>query len=57
MIYQIIGKIWTRKLDNAIKRMDALVVLTERDAEKWKKLKSNCHPQLSPILSGSKQYV
>ncbi|CUP95768.1 glycosyl transferase family protein [Bacteroides thetaiotaomicron] len=39
MIYQIIGKIWTRKLDNAIKRMDALVVLTERDAEKWKKIK------------------
>lgn len=38
-VYRIAGKIWTRKLEKAIKRFDALVVLTERDANSWNGIK------------------
>lgn len=38
-IYRIIGKIWTHKLEWAIKDFDALVVLTKHDAESWKEIK------------------
>lgn len=35
----MIGKIWTYKLERAIRNFDALVVLTEYDAEGWKRIK------------------
>ena len=38
-VYKIIGKIWTHKLEQAIKSFDALVVLTQYDAESWRKTK------------------
>lgn len=38
-VYRVIGKIWTYKLEKAIKRMDALVVLTHRDAVEWADIK------------------
>lgn len=38
-VYKIIGKIWTHKLEQAIKSFDALVVLTQYDAESWQKTK------------------
>ncbi|NDW12747.1 glycosyltransferase family 4 protein [Bacteroides sp. 214] len=34
-LYYIIGRIWTYKLEKAIKSFDALVVLTNRDAKSW----------------------
>lgn len=38
-VYKIVGKIWTYKLERAIKRFDALVVLTNHDAKSWEKIK------------------
>lgn len=34
-LYKVIAGIWTRKMEKAIKRFDALVVLTEADAQSW----------------------
>lgn len=34
-IYEIIGRIWRHKLEKAIAKFDALVVLTDRDAQSW----------------------
>lgn len=36
IISRLIGKIWTYKLENAIRHVDALVTLTEADAQRWK---------------------
>jgi Glycosyltransferase len=38
--YKIIGEAWTRKMEKAIRRFDALVVLTEHDAKEWKGVKN-----------------
>ncbi len=36
--YQIVGKMWTKKMEKAISHFSALVVLTERDANDWEKI-------------------
>lgn len=33
--YNIVARVWRRRLEQAVKRLDALVVLTERDAASW----------------------
>lgn len=38
-IYKIVAKYWRRKQENAIKQLDALVVLTNHDAYSWKTVK------------------
>lgn len=38
-IYKIVAKYWRRKQENAMKKLDALVVLTNHDAESWKTVK------------------
>lgn len=38
-IYKIVAKYWRRKQENAIKQLDALVVLTNHDADSWKIVK------------------
>lgn len=38
-LYRIVAYIWTRKLEKAIRHFDALVVLTEKEVLKWKKIK------------------
>lgn len=38
-IYKIVAKYWRRKQENAIKQLDALVVLTNHDADSWKTVK------------------
>lgn len=38
-IYNLVGRIWTRRLEKAVKRFDALVVLTGRDAESWRNVR------------------
>ncbi len=39
VLYYFIGKIWIKKLEKAIRKFDALVVLTHHDADSWKKIK------------------
>lgn len=38
-INRVIGNIWRRKMENAIKQFDALVVLTQQDANDWDSIK------------------
>jgi glycosyltransferase family 4 len=38
-IYKIIGKHWIKKMEKNIRKFDALVVLTDRDAQLWKGIK------------------
>lgn len=38
-IFKIVAKYWRRKQENAIKQLDALVVLTNHDADSWKTVK------------------
>lgn len=38
-IYKIVAKYWRRKQEKAIKKLDALVVLTKHDAESWSSVK------------------
>jgi Glycosyltransferase len=38
--YRIIGRIWTRKIENILNRFDELVVLTEADAANWQAIRS-----------------
>lgn len=38
-IYKIVAKYWRRKQEKSIARLDALVVLTNHDAESWKSVK------------------
>lgn len=35
LIYRFIANIWRRKLDNAVSKLDALVLLTQHDADSW----------------------
>ena len=56
LVYKMIGKIWTYKLERAIRNFDALVVLTEYDAESWKRIKKavvipNSMPFYPPVGS------
>ncbi|MGV8090341.1 MAG: glycosyltransferase family 4 protein [Mangrovibacterium sp.] len=39
LLYRIVHKIWTYKLEHAIKKFDSFVVLTENDAKNWNKIK------------------
>ena len=36
--YKIVGKIWHKRLEKAIRHFAALVVLTEKDAKDWKRI-------------------
>lgn len=38
-IYKVIAKYWRQKQENAVRRLDAFVVLTNRDAESWSSVK------------------
>jgi len=38
-IYKFVAKYWRHKQEQSIKKMDALVVLSENDANSWKKVK------------------
>lgn len=38
-IYKMVAKFWRRKQENAIKKLDAFVVLTNHDADSWKTVK------------------
>jgi len=38
-LYRIVGKIWTRRLERVAKKFDAFVVLTQKDAEAWSKVR------------------
>ncbi|MDD2618389.1 MAG: glycosyltransferase family 4 protein, partial [Bacteroidales bacterium] len=35
ILYRLVGHIWTRRLERAIKKFNVFVVLTQRDAEAW----------------------
>lgn len=37
--YRIVASIWTKRMEKAIKKMDAFVVLTDNDAKKWNDIK------------------
>ena len=37
MIYKIIAKIWTSRIEKSVKKLSCLVALTENDANAWKK--------------------
>lgn len=39
LLYKIIGNIWTNRLEHAIKKFSAFVVLTQRDAEAWSNIR------------------
>jgi glycosyltransferase involved in cell wall biosynthesis len=39
--YRIVGKIWTKKLENVIRHLDAFVVLTESDAKNWESIRNS----------------
>lgn len=39
-LYRIIGNIWRYKMENAIKKFDALVVLTKQDAKDWESIRN-----------------
>jgi glycosyltransferase involved in cell wall biosynthesis len=55
--YKAIGKIWTRKMEKAIKKFDAFVVLTEHDANEWKRIrKAVVIPNSLPFYSGATNY-
>lgn len=38
-LYPWIARLWTPKMENAVKRFDALVVLTNNDAKTWNKIR------------------
>lgn len=38
--YNIVARMWRRRLENAAKKLDALVVLTQRDAQSWATVRS-----------------
>lgn len=38
-IYKIVARYWRRKQEKAVRKLDALVVLTNHDAESWKSVK------------------
>lgn len=49
-LYKMVHKIWTRKLEFAIKKFDSLVVLTQRDAQDWSAIrKATIIPNSSPF--------
>lgn len=35
VVYRMIAKLWRRKLDNNVKKLNALVLLTQHDADSW----------------------
>lgn len=35
IVYRMIAKLWRRKLDNKVKKLNALVLLTQHDADSW----------------------
>ena len=39
LLYKIIGNIWTKRLEHAIKKFSAFVVLTRRDADAWSNIR------------------
>lgn len=39
--YKIIASLWTKRMEKAIKRMDAFIVLTEDDAKKWSNVRKS----------------
>jgi len=39
--YRLVGKLWTNRLENAAKKFDALVVLTQQDAQNWEKIRTS----------------
>lgn len=38
-LYPLIAKIWMKKMEKAVRQFDALVVLTQKDAQSWSKIK------------------
>ncbi len=38
-LYRVISRFWKNKVERAVSKFDALVVLTEQDAEKWNPIK------------------
>jgi len=50
VLYHIIGKMWIRKIGKAISKFDALVVLTNQDADSWKNIiKADVIPNSIPF--------
>lgn len=50
--YKQIAKYWRRKQEKAVKKLDAFVVLTQYDAESWKKIKvANIIPNSLPFYT------
>jgi glycosyltransferase involved in cell wall biosynthesis len=45
----IVAKYWRKKQENAIKKLDAFVVLTKQDAESWKSVRNDVHIIPNPI--------
>lgn len=41
LLYRIVGKIWTRKLENEIRHLNAFVVLTGSDAKNWESIRKS----------------
>jgi len=40
-LYKIVGRIWNKKMENAIQKFTELVVLTQNDSNEWKKYRTS----------------
>jgi len=62
ILYRFVGKIWGNKLEKAVKKFNALVVLTDDDALEWSKVRNSIvipnslpfYPQITSINTNKK---